>query len=98
LLAGGLDKGGDYRPMRESLHDKVKLAVLYGQAREKMRLALEGSTAISMVETMAQALATACSAASVGDTVLLSPACSSFDQFKDYAHRGRVFQELVLAL
>jgi UDP-N-acetylmuramoylalanine--D-glutamate ligase len=98
LLAGGLDKGGDYRPLRESLHDKVKLAVLFGQAREEMRVALEGSTAISMVETLAQALATACSTAAPGDTVLLSPACSSFDQFKDYEHRGRVFQELVLAL
>jgi len=98
LIAGGVDKGGDYGPLAAPLRAKVKLLILYGAAREKMREALQGSTAIEVVATLAEAVQTAAAAARAGDTVLLSPACSSFDQFKDYAERGRVFQELVRAL
>jgi UDP-N-acetylmuramoylalanine--D-glutamate ligase len=63
-----------------------------------MHAALAGSTTIEVVTTLAEAVHLAASRAVRGDTVLLSPACSSFDQFKDYADRGRVFQELVRAL
>jgi UDP-N-acetylmuramoylalanine--D-glutamate ligase len=98
LLAGGVDKGGDYAPLIEPLREKVKLLILFGSAREKMRNALSGSVPIEVVTTLAEAVALAVKRANSGDTVLLSPACSSFDQFKDYAERGRVFQELVRAL
>ncbi|MBV8361816.1 MAG: UDP-N-acetylmuramoyl-L-alanine--D-glutamate ligase [Deltaproteobacteria bacterium] len=98
LLAGGVDKGGSYAALREPLRQKVKLLLLYGAAREIMRAALDGTTRIVSVQTLDEAVAKAATEALPGDTVLLSPACASFDQFKDYAERGRVFQELVRAL
>ncbi len=98
LIAGGVDKGGDYGPLRAPLMAKVRLLILIGAARDKMRIALAGATAIETVAALAEAVALAAARAQRGDTVMLSPACSSFDQFKDYAERGRVFQELVRAL
>jgi UDP-N-acetylmuramoylalanine--D-glutamate ligase len=98
LIAGGLDKGGDYAPLRRPLGEKVKLAILNGAARDKMAAALQGATQIESVATLREAVEHAARAARPGDTVLLSPACSSFDQFKDYAERGNVYKELVRAL
>jgi len=98
LIAGGLDKGGDYAPLRRPLKEKVKLAIFNGAARDKMAAALEGATTIETVATLKEAIEHAARAARPGDTVLLSPACSSFDQFKDYAERGNVYKELVRAL
>jgi UDP-N-acetylmuramoylalanine--D-glutamate ligase len=98
LIAGGVDKGGDYGPLRAPLQAKVRMLILFGAAREKMQAALEGATVIKSVTTIADAVKMAAAHAREGDTVMLSPACSSFDQFKDYAERGRVFQELVRAL
>ncbi len=98
LIAGGLDKGGDYAPLRRPLGEKVKLAILNGAARDKMAAALEGATKIELVATLKDAVERAARAARPGDIVLLSPACSSFDQFKDYAERGNVYKELVRAL
>jgi UDP-N-acetylmuramoylalanine--D-glutamate ligase len=98
LIAGGMDKGGDYAPLRVPLERKVKLLILLGAAREKMRIALAGATTVECVAALPEAVRLAAAQARPGDRVLLSPACSSFDQFKDYAERGRVFQELVRAL
>ena len=98
LIAGGLDKGGDYAPLRRPLGEKVKLAIFNGAARDKMAAALEGATKIELVATLSEAVEHAARAAQSGDTVLLSPACSSFDQFKDYAERGNVYKELVRTL
>ncbi|HYL60739.1 MAG TPA: UDP-N-acetylmuramoyl-L-alanine--D-glutamate ligase [Candidatus Acidoferrales bacterium] len=98
LIAGGLDKGGDYAPLRKPLAEKVRLAVLNGAARERMRVALDGATEIVTVATLKEAVEQAARAARPGDTVLMSPACSSFDQFKNYAERGDVYKELVRAL
>jgi UDP-N-acetylmuramoylalanine--D-glutamate ligase len=98
LIAGGFDKGGDYAPLRKPLQEKVKLAIFIGAARDKMRAALDGSTRIEVEEKMAGAVKRAAEVAVPGDTVLLSPACSSFDQFRDYAERGNLFKELVRAL
>ena len=97
-IAGGVDKGGDYAPLRAPLGDKVRLMILIGSARDTMRAALAGATTIELVQGLPEAVARAAAAARPGDTVLLSPACSSFDQFKNYAERGRIFQELVRAL
>ncbi len=98
LIAGGLDKGGDYGPLRAPLRAKVRLAILIGEAREKMRSALGDATVIELAPTLSEAFERAASVAVAGDTVLLSPACSSFDQFKDYAERGELFKKLVRAL
>jgi len=98
LIAGGVDKGGSYAALREPLQQKVRLLLLYGAAREMMRTALDGTTRVESVRTLAEAVARAAAEALPGDTVLLSPACASFDQFKNYAERGRVFQKLVRAL
>ncbi|HXW85416.1 MAG TPA: UDP-N-acetylmuramoyl-L-alanine--D-glutamate ligase [Candidatus Binataceae bacterium] len=98
LIAGGVDKGGDYAPLREVVQRKVKCAMLNGAAREKIAHALAGAAEIEVVTTFREAVEGAARRARAGDTVLLSPACSSFDQFKDYAERGRAFEELVRAL
>ena len=98
LIAGGLDKGGDYAPLLRPIGEKVRLAVLNGAARERMKAALDGATEIAMVATLQEAVKLAARAARPGDTVLMSPACSSFDQFKNYAERGDVYKELVRAL
>ncbi|HUO06413.1 MAG TPA: UDP-N-acetylmuramoyl-L-alanine--D-glutamate ligase [Candidatus Binataceae bacterium] len=98
LIAGGTDKGGDYTPLRRPIRERVRLAILNGAAREKMRAALSGSTEIELVPALGDAVGRAAQAARPGDTVLLSPACSSFDQFRDYAERGNVFKNLVRAL
>ncbi len=98
LIAGGVDKGGDYGPLRAAVRERARLVILNGAAREKMGAALAGAAAIEAAPSMREATRIAAERARPGDTVLLSPACSSFDQFKDYAERGRVFQELVRAL
>jgi UDP-N-acetylmuramoylalanine--D-glutamate ligase len=99
LLAGGLDKGGDYAPLLGPLRRKVKLTILFGAAREKVRDALSGTpAAIELVPTLNDAVELAARSAKHGDTVLLSPACESLDQFEDYAERGNVFKQLVRAL
>ncbi len=98
LIAGGHDKGGDYAPLKKPLREKVRLAIFNGEAREAMRAELSGATEIFVVPTLKDAVEASARAARRGDTVLMSPACSSFDQFRDYAHRGKVFEELVRAL
>jgi UDP-N-acetylmuramoylalanine--D-glutamate ligase len=98
LIAGGVDKGGSYTALCEPLRQKTRVLFLYGNAREMMRAALEGATRIESVHRFEEAVARAAAEALPGDTVLLSPACASFDQFNNYAERGRIFQELVRAL
>jgi UDP-N-acetylmuramoylalanine--D-glutamate ligase len=98
LIAGGLDKGGDYAPLKDALRGRVKLVILIGAAREIMRAALAGAAEMELVPTLADAVARAHATARCGETVMLSPACASFDQFRDYAERGNLFKELVRAL
>ena len=98
LIAGGRDKGGDYSPLFPLLRRKVKQVILLGEAREIMAAALAGQAPIKTAADMAQAVSLAFAAAVPGDVVLLSPACSSFDMFRDYAARGRVFQQAVRSL
>ena len=85
LLAGGIDKGGDYRVLEEEIRRKVKKLILFGAAKEVMQRALDGLTETRVVETLPEAVGEACRGAASGDVVLLSPACSSFDQFQNYA-------------
>lgn len=98
LLAGGVDKGGDYAPLRGLIQEKVRRLVLFGQAKDIMARALGGLTDTVIVEDLGAAVQDAAAQARPGDVVLLSPACSSFDQFRNYAERGRAFKDLVQAL
>lgn len=98
LLAGGVEKGGDYSPLRTLVREKVKKLIVFGQARETLRAALGQEVDTSVVDTLPDAVQEAAAVAEQGDTVLLSPACASFDQFRDYAHRGQVFRVCVEAL
>jgi UDP-N-acetylmuramoylalanine--D-glutamate ligase len=95
VILGGKDKGSDYTTLRPRLHDKAHAALLIGEAAEKIAAELDGATKLIHSGTLQQAVATAWAQALPGDTVLLAPACSSFDQFKSYEHRGRVFKDLV---
>jgi UDP-N-acetylmuramoylalanine--D-glutamate ligase len=98
LLAGGVDKGGDYGVLRERVGKRVRRLVLFGAARERIAEALGGVTETVLVDDLQAAVRDAHEHARSGDVVLLSPACSSFDMFRNYAERGRVFKSLVQAL
>jgi UDP-N-acetylmuramoylalanine--D-glutamate ligase len=98
LIAGGKDKGGSYAPLQSLLRQKVKLLVLLGEARERMRAELGGEVETVMTASLDEAVHTAFSRSEAGDTVLFSPACSSFDMFTSYEHRGACFKELVSSL
>ena len=95
LIAGGKDKGGDYHPLTPLIKEKVKTLILLGEATEKMSQAFQTATPIILAETLEEAFRRALEQASPGDTILLSPACSSFDMFADYKERGNVFKRLV---
>lgn len=98
LIAGGRDKGGAYDPLREAAREKVKLAVLVGEAKERMHASLHDVLPSVFAADLEDAVEQALRNAARGDVVLLSPACSSFDMFKDYKHRGEVFQTKVKQL
>lgn len=98
LLAGGVEKGGDYRPLREVVQTKVKKLILFGQAQRSLRAALGQDTETLLVNALDEAIQAAHRGAQAGDIILLSPACASFDQFRNYAHRGEAFRAYVEAL
>ena len=98
LIAGGRDKGGDYRLLAELVREKVKGIVLIGEARHKMVEAFEGDAEVMMADDLPMAVNKAAALASEGDVVLLSPACASFDMFDSYIQRGQVFKAAVLSL
>ncbi len=95
LIAGGKDKNGDLSPLKELVQKRVKRLVLLGEAKERMNRELGGMTDTVIAGTMEEAVSLAREKAKGGEVVLLSPACSSFDMFKDYKERGRVFKEAV---
>ena len=98
LIAGGIDKGSDFSPLFDLFRKKVKLLVLIGKAAEKMAKALGASTETVFAKTLQDAVKLSATSASRGDVVLLSPACASFDMFKDFEDRGRQFKEAVMRL
>ncbi|MBI5584277.1 MAG: UDP-N-acetylmuramoyl-L-alanine--D-glutamate ligase [Deltaproteobacteria bacterium] len=95
LIAGGRDKGGDYGPLQPLVRSKVKALALIGEARDKMQEQLGALTRTRQADTLEEAVSWAFRQSRPGDSVLLSPACSSFDMFQDYGHRGRIFQQAV---
>ena len=96
LIAGGRDKGGDYGVLNDLIKNKVRHLILLGEAKNKIRDAFKGLTDIIMVESLKEAVDIASNKAEKGDVVLLSPACSSFDMFKDYKERGEIFRKEVM--
>ncbi len=98
LIAGGLDKGSDFSPLYDLFKKNVKLLILIGKAADKMAKTLGASTETVFAQTLQDAVRLASQRAARGDVVLLSPACASFDMFKDFEDRGRQFKEAVNAL
>ena len=98
LIAGGRDKGQRFAALAAAAVGRVKAAVLIGEGRATIGPALASVTAVHEAESMGAAVRTAAALAARGDVVLLSPACASFDMFRDYEHRGDAFKQEVLAL
>jgi UDP-N-acetylmuramoylalanine--D-glutamate ligase len=98
LILGGKDKDSDYAELSDLLRQRCKTVYTIGSAAEKIERQLAGVVKIISAKTLEVAVTTAAHDAEAGDTVLLAPACSSFDQFENYGHRGRVFKELVTQL
>jgi UDP-N-acetylmuramoylalanine--D-glutamate ligase len=95
LILGGKDKNSDYTQLAELLRERVSAVYTIGSAAEKIESHLRGVVSIHSCETLDKAVQVAASAARPREVVLLAPACSSFDQFENYEHRGRVFKQLV---
>lgn len=98
LIAGGKDKGFEYHDIGPLLARRVKQSFLLGETREKIRAAWSLFTPCTLVDSLPAAVTQAFEAARPGDVVLLSPACSSFDMFQNYQHRGEVFRQAVAGL
>jgi len=98
LILGGKDKGLDYTALRGPLASKARAVLLIGAAADKIAHALEGSVPLVQAGTIAAAIEHGVRNGQPGDTVLLAPACASFDQFRSYEHRGEVFKQIVNAL
>ena len=98
LILGGEDKGFPYTPLRPWLKKRAVQVFLIGDASRKIGRDLKGSVPIIPCETLERAVHRAREQARPGEVVLLSPACASFDQFKNFEHRGHRFKELVNAL
>jgi UDP-N-acetylmuramoylalanine--D-glutamate ligase len=95
LILGGKDKGSDYTLMNQLLRDRVKRVYTIGAAAEKIRSHVQSAVDVLSCSTLDKAVERAHDLAQSGDVVLLAPACSSFDQFENYEHRGRTFRSLV---
>ena len=98
LIAGGKDKGGSYLPLVQAAQKNVKTVVLLGEAAPLLEEAFAGKVATARAASMSHAVQLASQLAQPGDVVLLSPACSSFDMFRNYAERGEVFRQAVANL
>jgi len=98
LIAGGRDKGQDFAPLAAAAAGRVKAAVLIGEGRATLGPALCRVTVVDEADSMRDAVRRAFALADPGDAVLLSPACASFDMFRDYEHRGEAFRVEVLSL
>ena len=97
LILGGKDKGSDYTVLNDLLPKRVKTVYTIGAAAAKIESQIKGAEVVH-AETLENAIRKANAAAKPGDVVLLAPACASFDQFKSYEHRGKVFKDIVRGL
>lgn len=98
LIAGGRDKGGDFNRLRELVQKKLRGLILLGEAKEKLKNSWGDLVPTYLVDSLEEGVELGFKKAQPGDCVLLSPGCASFDMFKDYEDRGRVFKQKVLKL
>jgi len=99
LIAGGDGKGQDFTPLKEAVAERGRAVVLIGRDAEKIAAAISGSNVpILNAANMQQAVLMSFQQAQPGDVVVLSPACASFDMFRNYAHRAEVFVAAVHSL
>jgi UDP-N-acetylmuramoylalanine--D-glutamate ligase len=98
LIAGGRDKGGSYGPLAQALAKKGRAAILLGEAADAIARSIGERVPVRRAASMEEAVRVGASLARPGDAVLLSPACSSFDMFRDYKHRGDEFARAVRIL
>jgi UDP-N-acetylmuramoylalanine--D-glutamate ligase len=97
LILGGKDKGSDYTVLNDLIRQRVKRIYTIGAAAAKIESQVKGAEVVH-AETLENAIRKAHATAQPGDVVLLAPACASFDQFKNYEHRGKVFKDIVAGL
>ncbi len=95
VILGGKDKGSDYSPLAPLVRRRCEQIILIGSAADKVAAALENTKPIHRAATMQEAVEMGIKLSEPGNTVLLAPACASFDMFDNYEHRGRVFKEAV---
>jgi len=95
LIAGGRDKDSNFSKLKGLVQGKVKHLILFGEAREKINEAIGNVVKTTLVDSLDEAVNKVFSDISDGDTVLLSPACASFDQYTNFEERGKHFKELV---
>ena len=98
LILGGRDKGSDFTVLEALIQERVKTLILLGEAAEKIKRQLKTKVPQLDATSLEQATQLAFERASIGDVVLLAPACASFDMFRNYEHRGEVFKEAVRQL
>ncbi len=98
VILGGKDKGSDYAPLASLIRQHCEHVILIGAAANKIEAALQNTRPLHRAATMPEAVSLGFKLSRAGDTVLLAPACASFDMFDNYEHRGRVFKEAVRKL
>ena len=98
LILGGKDKDSDYTQLNNLLRERVKFVYTIGSAAGKIESQIRDATKIVHAETLENAVKQAAKSSQPGDVVLLAPACASFDQFRNYQHRGQVFKDTVRSL
>ena len=98
-IAGGIDKGNDYKLIEEQVRKKVRVLICLGKDNEKLKTAFKGVVSeIYETQSVKELAQLALKVSKAGDVVLLSPACASFDLFKNYEDRGNQFRKAVLSL
>lgn len=95
LIAGGKEKGDDFSLLRKNVQRYAKALVLIGESAGKLAAVLNDLVPIRYAGSMTEAVSIATSLADPGDSILLSPACASFDMFDNYCHRGEMFEQAV---
>tara|TARA_Y100000766_G_scaffold267654_1_gene263043 strand:- start:786 stop:1196 length:411 start_codon:yes stop_codon:yes gene_type:complete len=95
LLAGGQSKGGDFDYFANAIKNKIKLAVLFGEDSKLIGEQIKKYNPVIYTKSLEEAFLKAKNSCTSGDTILLSPACASFDQFKSFSHRGDEFIRIV---
>ncbi|MDP8257418.1 MAG: UDP-N-acetylmuramoyl-L-alanine--D-glutamate ligase [Candidatus Alcyoniella australis] len=98
LIAGGRGKGADFSVLREAVAERARAVLLIGEAADELQHVLQGVTRLERCDTLEQAVRLGLELAAPDASVLLSPACASFDMFDDYEHRGRSFTAAVRTL